>query len=89
MVKKHRILRLTFHEKLNWKEQYTRRKGEGDKEAQSTKKLVSHIMGTLSTLRYGKEAYGPASCAVLRQLDAVHYKGVRLGTFVICRKPPL
>jgi hypothetical protein len=45
MVKKHRILRLTFHERLNWKEQDTRRKGEGDKEAQSTKKLVSHIMG--------------------------------------------
>jgi hypothetical protein len=37
--------------------------------------------------RYGEEAYGSASCAVLRQLDAVHHKSVRvaLGTFVICR----
>jgi hypothetical protein len=44
-------------------------------------------MIVLSTLRYGEEAYGSASCAVLRQLDAVHHKGVRLalGTFVICR----
>jgi hypothetical protein len=44
-------------------------------------------MIVLSTLRYGEEAYGTASCAVLRQLDAVQHKGVRLalGTFVICR----
>jgi hypothetical protein len=44
-------------------------------------------MIVLSTLRYGEEAYGSASCAVLKQLDAVHHKGVRLalGTFVICR----
>jgi hypothetical protein len=44
-------------------------------------------MIVLSTLRYGEEAYGSASCAVLRQLDAVYHKDVRLalGTFVICR----
>jgi Fic family protein len=44
-------------------------------------------MIVLSTLIYVEEAYGTASCAVLRQLDAVHHKGVRLalGTFVICR----
>jgi hypothetical protein len=43
-------------------------------------------MIVLSTLRYGEEAYGAASCAVLRQVDAVHHKGVRLalGTFLIC-----
>jgi hypothetical protein len=35
-------------------------------------------MIVLSTLRYGEEAYGSISCAVLRQLDAVHHKGVRL-----------
>jgi hypothetical protein len=48
LVKKHRILGLTFHERLNWKEhiQDVRRKGKGDMEAQSTKKLVSHFMGT-------------------------------------------
>jgi hypothetical protein len=48
-------------------------------------------MIVLSTLRYGEEAYGSASCAVLRQLDAVLHKGVRLvlGTFVICRKKNL
>jgi hypothetical protein len=44
-------------------------------------------MIVLSTLRYGEEAYRSASCAVLGQLEAVHYKGVRLalGIFVICR----
>jgi hypothetical protein len=44
-------------------------------------------MIVLSTLRYGEEAYGSPSCVVLRQLDAVHHKGVRLamGNFVICR----
>jgi hypothetical protein len=40
-------------------------------------------MIVLSTLRYGEDV----SCAVLRQLDTVPHKGVRLalGTFVICR----
>jgi hypothetical protein len=44
-------------------------------------------MIVLSTLRYGEEAYGSASSAVLRQLSEVHHKDVRLalGTFVICR----
>jgi hypothetical protein len=44
-------------------------------------------MIVLSTLRYGEEAYGSASCLVLRQLDAIHHEGVTLalGTFVICR----
>jgi hypothetical protein len=45
-------------------------------------------MIVLSTLRYAEdeEAYGSASCAILRQLDAVHHKGVKLtlGTFLIC-----
>jgi hypothetical protein len=35
-------------------------------------------MIVLSTLRYVKEAYESAACAVLRQLDAVHHKGVRV-----------
>jgi hypothetical protein len=39
-----------------------------------------------TTLRYGS-----ASCAVLRQLDAVHHKGIRLalGAFAICRTEKL
>jgi hypothetical protein len=43
-------------------------------------------MIVLSTLRYGEAAYESASCVVLRQLDAVHHKSVRLAldTFVIC-----
>jgi hypothetical protein len=44
-------------------------------------------MIVLSTFWYGEQCYGSASCTVLRQLDAVHHKGVRLalGTFAICR----
>jgi hypothetical protein len=45
----------------------------------------NHQMIVLSTFRYVEEAHGSASCVALRQLDAVHHKGVRLGTFVICR----
>jgi hypothetical protein len=45
------------------------------------------IVLSVSTLRYWEEAYGSASCTILRQLDAVHHKSVRLalGTFAICR----
>jgi hypothetical protein len=32
----------------------------------------------LSTLRYGETAYGSASKAVLRKLDPIHHRGVRL-----------
>jgi hypothetical protein len=49
--------------------------------------LWIHQTIVLSTLRYGEEAYGSTACAVLRQLDAVHPKGVRLALdiIVICR----
>jgi hypothetical protein len=52
---------------------------------QKTFLRIHHII-VLSTFRYGEVAYGSASCAVLRQMDAVHQKSVRLalGTFVIC-----
>jgi hypothetical protein len=40
-------------------------------------------MIVLSTLQYEEEAYGSASCAVLRQLDAVHHKGIRLA--LLCK----
>jgi hypothetical protein len=41
----------------------------------------------LSTLRYGETAYGPASKEVLRKLDPIHHRGVRLalGTFAVCK----
>jgi hypothetical protein len=101
MVKKHRILALTFDERLNWKEHI---KDVKDVKARATKKLnllkslslwgsdqktllQIHQTIVLSTLRYGEEDYGSASCAVLRQLNEVQHKDVRLalGTFVICR----
>jgi hypothetical protein len=44
-------------------------------------------MMILSTLRYGKEAYGSASKAVLKKLDTTHNQGIRLalGVFAVCR----
>jgi hypothetical protein len=43
----------------------------------------------LSTLRYGKTAYGSASKAVLRKLDPIHHKemSLALGTFAaaVCK----
>jgi hypothetical protein len=86
MVKKHRILGLMFDEGLNWKQHIK------DVNARATRKLNLlksswgseqktlfriHKMIVLSTLRYGEEAYGSASCAVLRLMDAVNHKGVR------------
>jgi hypothetical protein len=32
----------------------------------------------LSTLRYGEEAYGSASKAVLKKLEPTHNRGIRL-----------
>jgi hypothetical protein len=91
MVKKNRILGLTFHER-HWKEhiKYVNLlKSLSHTSWGSDQKtlLRIHQMIVLSTLRYGEEAYGSASCAVLRQLDENHHKGVRLAlsTFAICR----
>jgi hypothetical protein len=41
----------------------------------------------LSTLRYGETAYGSASKVVLRKLDPIHHRGVRLAfrTFTVCK----
>jgi hypothetical protein len=102
MVKKHRILGLTFDERLNWKEPIKDVKATATRKLNILKSLSHTSWGSdhktllrihqiivLSTLRYEEDAYayGSASCAVLRQLDAVHHKGVRLAldTFVICR----
>jgi hypothetical protein len=100
MVSKNRILGLTFHERLNWKIHIKDVKARVTRKLNLLKSLFHtswgsdqktllriHQMIVLSTLRYVEEPYGSASCAVLRQLDAVHHEGVRLalGTFVICR----
>jgi hypothetical protein len=98
MVKKHRILGLTFDERLNWKEHIKDVKTRATRKLNLLKRVSSwgsdqktllriHQMIVLSTLRYGEQPYGTASCAVLRQLNEVQYKGVRLalGTLVICR----
>jgi hypothetical protein len=41
----------------------------------------------LSTLKYGETAYGSPSKAVLKKLDPIHHRGVRLalGTFAVCK----
>jgi hypothetical protein len=49
--------------------------------------LKIHQMIILSTLKYDETAYGSASKAVLRKLDPIHHRGVRLalGTFAVCK----
>jgi hypothetical protein len=44
----------------------------------------------LSTLRYGEEAYGSASKAVLKKLELIHNRGIRLAlgiyaVYAVCR----
>jgi hypothetical protein len=39
----------------------------------------------LSTSRYGEEAYGSASKAVLKKLEPTQNRGIRLGVFAVCR----
>jgi hypothetical protein len=101
LVKKHRILGLMFDERPNRKEHINDIKVRVIRKLNLLKSLYHTSWGTsdqktllrihqiivLSTFRYGEEAYGSASCAILRQLDAVHHKSVRLalGIFVICR----
>jgi hypothetical protein len=49
--------------------------------------LAIHKMIILSTFRYGEEAYGSASKAVLKKLEPTHNQRIRLalGVFVVCR----
>jgi hypothetical protein len=94
------IENMTFDERLNWMEHIKDVKARVTRKLNLLKSLSHtscgsdqktllriHQMIVLPTLQYEEEAYGSASCAVLRQLDAVHHKGVRLalGTFAICR----
>jgi hypothetical protein len=74
MVKHHRIRGLVIKKKMNWG-------------AHRKTLMQIHQMIILSTLRYGKTVYGLASKAVLRQLDPIHHRGVRvaLGTFAVCK----
>jgi hypothetical protein len=49
--------------------------------------LKIHQMIILSTLRYVETAYGSDSNMVLRKLEPIHHRGVRLalGTFAVCK----
>jgi hypothetical protein len=49
--------------------------------------LKIHQMIILSTLMYGDKVYGSASKDVLRKLDPIHYRGVRVAfeTFAVCK----
>jgi hypothetical protein len=49
--------------------------------------LKVHLMILLGTLRYGEEAYGSATEAVLKKLQPTHIRGIRLAlrAFVVSR----
>jgi hypothetical protein len=40
-------------------------------------------MKVLSTLRYGEEAYGSASQAILKKLESTHNKGLKLALVLL------
>jgi hypothetical protein len=48
--------------------------------------LTIHKMIILSTLRYGEEAYGSASKAVLKKLEPTHNQGIRLALRMLYAK---
>jgi hypothetical protein len=55
--------------------------------AHTTSLLKVHQMIVLGTLRYGEEAYGSATEAVLKKLEPTHNIGIRLtlGVFAVSR----
>jgi hypothetical protein len=93
MVKHHRILGLVIVERMNWnklKKGQTKNSTWPSAWAQRADQktlLTIHQMIIVSTLIYGKTAYGSASKAVLRKQDSIYHRGVRLvlGTFAVCK----
>jgi hypothetical protein len=96
MVKHHRILVLVIDERMNWNKHIQDAKKSAGKILNLTKCLSHtswranqkiHQVILLSTLRYSETAYGTVSKAVLRKLDPIHHRGVRLalGTFAVCK----
>jgi hypothetical protein len=100
MVKHHRILGLVIDKRMSWNKHIQDAKERAGKKPNLTeclshtssgadqKKLLKiHQMNIPSTLRDGETAYGSAPKAVLRELDPIHHRGVRLalGTFTVCK----
>jgi hypothetical protein len=98
MTNHHRILGLIFEQRLNWKEHIKDVKARAMKKLNIIKSMAhkkwdadqqtllrTHQMIILPKLRYENAAYGSASPTILKTLDPVHHKGVRLalGTFAV------
>jgi hypothetical protein len=84
-VKQHRILGLIFDSRMTWNEHILYDKAKAEKKINLIKCLSHtkwgadqenlikiHRMIILSTLRYGEEAYGSASQAILKKLEPTH-----------------
>jgi hypothetical protein len=88
-VSKHKILGLIFDTRMDWNEHIltsclAHSKWGGGTDQENV--LTIHKMIILRTLRYGEEAYGSASKAVLKKLEPTHNRGIRLalGVFAVC-----
>jgi hypothetical protein len=98
-VRKHKILGLIFNTRMNWNEHHLQYKTKFE-ENEHHQMLSPHQMGSrprkpshytqnvnsISTLRYGEEAYGSASKALQKKLEPTYNRGIRLalGVFAVC-----
>jgi hypothetical protein len=85
-VRKHKILGLIFDTRMNWNEHILSTKAKAEKNEHH--QMPTPNGGPIKeTLRYGEEAYGSASKAVLKKLEPTHNRGIRLalGVLAVCR----
>jgi hypothetical protein len=89
--KQHRNLGLTFETRMNWLDHIKNTKARAEKKINIVKCLAHTTWGAnlgsplkvrqmivLGTLRYGQEAYGSATEAVLKKLEPSPNRGIRL-----------
>jgi hypothetical protein len=81
MTNHHRILRLIFDQRLNWKEHI-----KDEKRQQILLRI--HQMIILSTLKYGDVAYGSASPTTLKTLDPCPSQRNNTSSESFCRVMP-
>jgi hypothetical protein len=86
-VRKHKILGLIFDTRMNWNEHILSTKAKIQKKMNIIKCLAHTKWGGGRPRKYGDEADGSASKAVLKKLESTHNRGIRfaLGVFAVCR----
>jgi hypothetical protein len=93
----HKILGITFDNRLTWKAHITEAKAKAAKRMNVVRKLAGTNWGAmllriqqmfiLSALEYGSIAHGSATDGQLKRLEPIHKRGLRiaLGAFCVCK----